>query len=225
MIALREICRRPPIPRCPCRMKTRIAVLLSGRGSNFAALADAVSSGRVPAEIALVLSNVEQASGLALGRRLGFETVALPHTAVPRREHEAAVLDALRRARVEWVCLAGYMRLLSADFVAAFPERILNVHPSLLPSFPGLHPQRQALAAGVKISGCTVHLVDSGLDSGPIVWQRAVAVLDSDDEESLAARILAEEHFAYPEALAALLSRRWRLDGRRVQFGEAFEGG
>lgn len=126
--------------------------------------------------------------------------------------------EAVAAARADWVCLAGYMRLLSADFVEAFPSRILNIHPSLLPSFPGLHPQRQALAAGVRISGCTVHLVDAGLDSGPIVWQRWVPVLDGDDEAALAARILVEEHLAYPEALAALLTRPWRIEGRRVVF-------
>lgn len=203
----------------------RVAVLLSGRGSNFVALAEAVSAGRLPGEIALVLSNVADAPGLAHARRLGLETVAVPHAPLSRDDHEAAVLAALRRARIDWICLAGYMRLLSGGFVAAFPQRILNIHPSLLPSFPGLHPQRQALAAGVRISGCTVHLVDSGLDSGPIVWQRAVPVLDSDDEESLAARILAQEHVAYAEALGALLTRRWLLEGRRVRFLDAPEGG
>ncbi len=144
--------------------------------------------------------------------------MALPHGDYPSRAaHESAVRAALAAAGVEWVCLAGYMRLLSAEFVAAFPERILNIHPSLLPAFPGLHPQRQALAAGVKISGCTVHFVDSGLDSGPIVLQRAVAVEENDDEASLAGRILVEEHLAYPEALRRLLTKRWYIEGRRLR--------
>lgn len=199
---------------------TPIAILLSGRGSNFAALAAAVASGEVPARVALVLSDVEGAPGLARARALGLPTALVAHrAAATRAAHEASVLDALAAARVEWICLAGYMRLLSPGFVARFRERILNVHPSLLPAFPGLHPQRQALAAGVRVSGCTVHLVDEGLDSGPIVVQRAVPVGDDDDEESLAARILAEEHRAYPEALRRLLVEPWRVEGRRLRFG------
>ena len=198
--------------------RTRVGVLLSGRGSNFVALAQALAAGDAPAQIALVLSNAADAPGLARARELAIPTLALPHGDYPSRAaHEGAVLAALAAAGVEWVCLAGYMRLLSAEFVAAFPERILNIHPSLLPAFPGLHPQRQAIAAGVKISGCTVHFVDSGLDSGPIVLQRAVAVEENDDEASLAGRILVEEHLAYPEALRRLLSQRWYIEGRRLR--------
>ena len=190
------------------------------------ALAEAMRDGAIPAEIVMVVSNVDGAGGLAHAQRLG-----LPHRAIenvrgePRREHEAKVLAALDEARVDWICLAGYMRLLSADFVARYERRILNIHPSLLPSFPGLHPQRQALEAGVRISGCTVHLVDAGLDSGPIVLQRAVAVEDGDDEETLAARILVEEHRAYPEALRKLLTERFRVEGRRVVFEIPVTGG
>lgn len=182
------------------------------------ALAAAIAAGAVPAEIVLVLSNVEGAPGIDRARELGLPTAIVPSRDLSREEHEARVRSALTAAGAEWVCLAGYMRLLSAMFVAAFPERILNIHPSLLPSFPGLHPQRQALAAGVRISGCTVHLVDAGLDSGPIVWQRSVPVLDGDGESALAARILVEEHLAYAEALAALLTRPWRIEGRRLVF-------
>lgn len=197
-----------------------IAVLLSGRGSNFVALADAIARGEVPARIALVISNVASAPGLERARERGLPTLALPHAeAGSRAAHEASVAAALADAGAAWICLAGYMRLLSSGFVARYRERILNVHPSLLPAFPGLHPQRQALAAGVRVSGCTVHLVDEGLDSGPIVVQRAVAVLDADDEESLAARILVEEHRAYPEALRRLLAEPWRVAGRRLRFG------
>ena len=199
---------------------TPIAVLLSGRGSNFVALAEAIARGELPARIALVVSNVEDAPGLERARELGLEAVAIPHRDFAQRAaHEARVLGALGAAGAEWICLAGYMRLLSGEFVARFRQRILNVHPSLLPAFPGLHPQRQALAAGVRVSGCTVHLVDEGLDSGPIVVQRAVPVCDGDDEDALAARILAEEHRAYPEALRRLLSEPWRVAGRRLLFG------
>lgn len=199
---------------------TRIAVLLSGRGSNLVALADAIARAEVPARIALVVSNVAAAPGLERARERGLPALALPHSdAASRAAHEASVAAALATAGAEWVCLAGYMRLLSSTFVARYRERILNVHPSLLPAFAGLHPQRQALAAGVRLSGCTVHLVDDGLDSGPIVAQRAVPVLDDDDEATLAARILIEEHRAYPEALRRLLSEPWRVVGRRLRFG------
>jgi len=198
---------------------TPIAVLLSGRGSNFQALHRAIERGEVPARIALVASNVVDAPGIAIARTLGLETVVLPHATEPTRAaHEAKVLAAIAAHGAEWICLAGYMRLLSADFVARHRRRILNVHPSLLPSFPGLHPQRQALDAGVRVSGCTVHLVDEGLDSGPIVVQRVVPVLDGDDEQRLAARILVEEHTAYPEALRRLLTEAWRVEGRRLLF-------
>lgn len=197
--------------------RPRLGILLSGRGSNFLAIQGAIERGEVPAEIAVVISNRSEAPGLAKARQLGLRAVAVEAGAGEGREaHEARVLEALREARVEWVCLAGYMRLLGPAFVAAYRHRIVNVHPSLLPAFPGLAAQRQALDYGVRVSGCTVHLVDEGLDSGPIVVQRAVAVADDDDEESLAARILEEEHRAYPEALRRLLAGEWRLEGRRV---------
>ncbi|MCZ7653009.1 MAG: phosphoribosylglycinamide formyltransferase [Thermoanaerobaculia bacterium] len=205
----------PPRPEAP----VRVGVLLSGRGSNFLALHGAMERGEVPARVALVVSNADEAPGLASARDLGLEAVAIPHRAFADRErHEGAVLAALRAAGVEWVCLAGYLRLLSRRFVETFPERILNVHPSLLPAFPGLRAQEQALAHGVRVTGCTVHLVDAGLDAGPIVVQRAVEVREDDDLASLSARILAEEHRAYPEAVRLLLGRRWRVEGRRVVF-------
>ncbi len=197
----------------------RLGILLSGRGSNFLALQAAVARGELPAEIALVVSNRAEAPGLAHAAALGLPALAVPQRETPdRAAHEERVLAALRAARVEWVCLAGYMRLLSPAFVAAFPRRILNVHPSLLPCFPGLDAQGQALAHGVKVSGCTVHLVDEGLDSGPIVVQRPVAVRDDDTAESLAARILEQEHLAYPEAVRRLLTERWEVRGRRLVF-------
>ncbi|HJX28272.1 MAG TPA: phosphoribosylglycinamide formyltransferase, partial [Thermoanaerobaculia bacterium] len=175
--------------------KSRIGILLSGRGSNFLALYAAIERGEVPARIALVVSNLADAPGLATARELGLPAVAIPHQGEPdRRTHEEKVQAALRRAKVDWVCLAGFMRLLSPAFVAAWPRRILNIHPSLLPAFPGLDAQAQALAHGVKVSGCTVHLVDEGLDSGPIVVQKAIPVLDGDTPADLAARILEQEH-------------------------------
>lgn len=200
-------------------MSARVAVLLSGRGSNFLNLHAAMERGEVPAAIALVISNVAEAPGLARARQLGLPALALPHGESPTREaHDERMRAAIAAAGAEWVCLAGYMRLLTPGFVAACGQRVLNIHPSLLPSFPGLHAQRQALAAGVRVSGCTVHFVDAGLDSGPIVAQRAVPVLDSDDEDSLAARILEAEHAAYPAALARLLAGGWWIAGRRVHF-------
>jgi phosphoribosylglycinamide formyltransferase 1 len=166
-----------------------------------------------------VLSNVAAAPGLARARALGLPALAVPSAGAPSRAaHEEEVLAALAEARAEWVCLAGYMRLLSPGFVARHRRRILNVHPSLLPAFPGVDAQRQALEHGVRVTGCTVHLVDEGLDSGPIVAQRAVAVEDGDDVETLSRRILAEEHRAYPEALARLLGEPWRVEGRRLVF-------
>jgi phosphoribosylglycinamide formyltransferase-1 len=198
---------------------TRIGVLLSGRGSNFLALHDAVRRGEVPAEIVLVASNVAEAPGLARARQRGLPVAAIPHRGEPDRAgHEAKVLAVLREAGVEWVCLAGYMRLLSPVFLAAFPHRVLNIHPSLLPAFPGTNAQAQALTHGVKVTGCTVHLVDEGLDSGPIVVQRTVPVRDDDTAETLAARILEQEHQAYPEALRRLLTEPWELRGRRLVF-------
>ncbi len=206
-------------------MTARLAVLLSGRGSNFLALHAAVQRGELPAEIVAVLSDVAEAPGLAAARRLGLPAVAVPRRGEPSRQaHEEKVLAALAAARPDWLCLAGYMRLLSPAFVARFPRRIVNVHPSLLPAFPGLDAQRQALEHGVKVSGCTVHLVDEGLDSGPIVVQRAVPVADDDDEASLAARILDQEHRAYPQALGRLLREPWEVRGRRLVFLSA-EGG
>ena len=199
---------------------TPIAILLSGRGSNFLALHAAIERGEVPARIVLVLSNVADAPGLAKARELGLPALAIPHQGEPgRRAHEEKVIAALRESGAEWVCLAGYMRLLSPDFVAAFRRRIVNIHPSLLPAFPGLDAQEQALAHGVKVAGCTVHLVDEGLDSGPIVVQRTVPVLDGDTAATLSARILEEEHRAYPEALRRLLTEPWTIEGRRLAFG------
>lgn len=200
-------------------MTARLGILLSGRGSNFLAIQRAVAAGELPAEIALVVSNRPEAPGLTRAGELGLPVAAIPHAGEPdRASHERKVIAALAGAGVEWICLAGYMRLLSAEFVRRWPRRILNVHPSLLPAFPGLDAQRQALEHGVRVSGCTVHLVDEGLDSGPIVVQRAVPVLDGDTEETLAARILEQEHLAYPEALRRLLTERWELDGRRLVF-------
>jgi phosphoribosylglycinamide formyltransferase-1 len=200
-------------------MTAPVGVLLSGRGSNFLALHAAMARGEVPARVAVVVSDVPDAPGLARARELGLPAVACDRRAhADRAAHEAALLAALAGHGAEWVCLAGFMRLLSPTFVRRFERRILNVHPSLLPAFPGLHAQRQALAYGVAVSGCTVHLVDEGLDSGPIVVQRAVPVLPDDDEAALAARILVEEHRAYPEALRRLLAEPWRLEGRRVVF-------
>lgn len=204
----------------PSSPLARLAILLSGRGSNFVALHDAMEGGELPAEIAVVISNVEDAPGLAAARRRGLRAVAIPHRGFPDREsHEAAVLRALDEAAVGWVCLAGYMRLLSPRFVQAWPRRIVNIHPSLLPAFPGLEAQRQAVEHGVKVSGCTVHLVDEGLDSGPIVVQRPVPVADDDRPEDLAARILEQEHQAYAEAMRRLLTEPWQIEGRRLLFG------
>ena len=197
----------------------RVGVLLSGRGSNFLALHAAMARGEVPAQVALVASNVPGAAGLARARELGLATTVVTGAPGDREAQEAGMIAALADHGVEWVCLAGYMRLLSARFVGAHRERILNIHPSLLPAFPGLHAQRQALEHGVKLAGCTVHLVDEGLDSGAIVVQRAVPVMEDDDEASLAARILEQEHLAYPEALRRLLTEPWRVEGRRVRFG------
>lgn len=198
----------------------RLAVLLSGRGSNFLALHGAIERGELPAEIVLVLSNVADAPGLARARELGLPAQGVPSAGEPSRAaHEARVLAAIEAAGAEWVCLAGYMRLLSPRLVARYRHRILNVHPSLLPAFPGVDAQHQALEHGVRVAGCTVHLVDDGLDSGPIVAQRAVAVEDGDDVETLSRRILAEEHRAYPQALARLLAEPWRIEGRRLVWG------
>ncbi len=198
-------------------MPHRIGVLLSGRGSNFEALADHIAAGRIPgAEIALVISNREDAPGLARARVRGFAALAIPSKGLARETYDSLVVAELRKAGVDLVCLAGFMRLLSPYFVAAFPQRILNIHPSLLPSFPGLEAQRQALEYGVQVSGCTVHLVDENLDAGPILAQAVVPVRDDDTSETLSARILAEEHRIYAEAVRLVLSGRYRIEGRRV---------
>ncbi len=194
----------------------RLGILLSGRGSNFEAIARNVASGALDAEIALVLSNRPEARGLEIAREQGLPVLAIPSKGVAREEYDLSVIRELRERGVELVCLAGFMRLLSAEFCRAFPQRILNIHPSLLPAFPGLDAQKQALEHGVKITGCTVHFVDELLDAGPIILQAAVPVRDGDTEESLSARILAEEHRIYSEAIRIVLGERWRIEGRRV---------
>jgi phosphoribosylglycinamide formyltransferase 1 len=198
-------------------MKKRIGVLLSGRGSNFEALADSVAAGRIPnAEIAIVISNREGAPGIDKAAQRGIATKVLPSKGLERETYDRQIVPVLHEHQVDLVCLAGYMRLLSPFFVAAFPQRILNIHPSLLPSFPGLESQRQALEYGVKFAGCTVHFVDENLDAGPIVLQAAVPVRDDDTEASLSARILAEEHRTYSEAVKLVLEGRYKITGRRV---------
>jgi len=198
-------------------MKKQIAVLLSGRGSNFEALADSVAAGRIPnAEIAIVVSNRENAPGIEKARARGFDARVIPSKGLEREAYDRQVAAALREKNVDLVCLAGYMRLLSPYFVDAFRGRILNIHPSLLPAFPGLEPQRQALEHGVKFSGCTVHFVDENLDAGPIILQAAVPIEDADTPETLAARILREEHRIYTEAVRLVLEGRVRIEGRRV---------
>ena len=199
---------------------TRLGILFSGTGSNMKSIVAACEAGEVPAEVGVVISNRVDAPGITWATEHGLETAVLSHRDFADREaHDRAVVDRLQEAGADWVCLAGYMRLLSVVFVDAYPNRILNIHPALLPSFPGLHGQRQAWEYGVKVSGCTVHLVDLELDHGPIVIQRSVPVFSDDDEDRLSARILEQEHIAYPEALKALLTQSWSLDGRRVFFG------
>jgi phosphoribosylglycinamide formyltransferase 1 len=193
-----------------------VGVLISGRGTNLQSILDAVAAGRLEARIALVISNRADAAGLERAARAGVETLVLDHRAYgPREAYDAALVEALRASRVDLVCLAGFMRILSPAFIAAFPGRILNIHPSLLPAFPGVNPPYQAWEHGVTISGATVHLVDESLDGGPIVKQEAVPVEPADTPESLAARILETEHRIYPEAIGAVLRGGWRLDGRR----------
>ena len=200
-------------------MNRNIGVLISGRGSNLQAIIDAIRSGRLDARIAVVISNRADAFGLERARQAGIETVVRDHNAWPSREaYETGLVEDLRARNVGLVCLAGFMRLLGATFVSAFPNRILNIHPALLPSFPGLHAQRQAVEHGVKISGVTVHLVDTNLDAGPIVMQAAVPVLDGDTEDALSARILVEEHRIYPEAIRRILDGGWSVEGRRLSF-------
>jgi phosphoribosylglycinamide formyltransferase-1 len=197
-----------------------IGVLISGRGSNLQAIIDAIRDGRLDARLAIVISNRSDAYGLERAREAGVDTLVRDHKAWPSREaYEAVLVEDLRARNVDLVCLAGFMRLLGATFVSAFPNRILNIHPALLPSFPGLHAQRQAIEHGVKISGATVHLVDTNLDAGPIVMQAVVPVSDDDTEDSLSARILEAEHRIYPEAIQKILNGGWRVDGRRITFG------
>ena len=194
----------------------RLGILISGRGSNFEAIADRIQSGALDAEIAVVISNRADAVGLARARERGLTTVCLPSPGLDREIYDRSVVDALREHTVDQVCLAGFMRLLSATFIRQFPNRILNIHPSLLPAFPGLDAQHQAIDHGVKVAGCTVHFVDENLDAGPIILQRTVPVLDDDTVESLSARILREEHQAYSEAIGIVLEGRYRIQGRRV---------
>ena len=194
-----------------------LGILLSGRGSNFIAIADSVGSGRIPgARIGVVISNRADAPGIETARQRGLNGLVIPSKGKDREAHDREVVAALRENNIDLVCLAGYMRLLSPWFVRQFPQRILNIHPSLLPAFPGLEAQQQAFAYGVKVSGCTVHFVDEELDHGAIVVQKTVPVLDSDDEHTLAARILEQEHIAYTEAIGIVLEGKFRIVGRRL---------
>ncbi|HEY2414085.1 MAG TPA: phosphoribosylglycinamide formyltransferase [Pirellulaceae bacterium] len=194
----------------------RLGILLSGRGSNFLAIARNIREGRLDnAEIAIVISNVADAPGIQAASDLGLTTAVLISKGRPRADHDADLIACLREHNVDLVCLAGYMRLLSASFIAAFPNRILNIHPSLLPAFPGLDAQQQAFNYGVKVAGCTVHFVDEHLDHGAIILQRAIPVLESDDAHSLAERILVEEHIAYSEAIACVAGGEYEIQGRR----------
>jgi phosphoribosylglycinamide formyltransferase-1 len=198
-------------------MKKRIGVLLSGRGSNFEALAESAAAGRIPnAEIAIVVSNREGAPGIQRAEARGIQTRVIPSKGLEREAYDRQVAAVLNEAKVDLICLAGYMRLLSPFFVAAFPNRILNIHPSLLPSFPGLESQRQALEYGVKFAGCTVHFVDENLDAGPIVLQAVVPVEDRDTEATLSDKILKEEHRIYSEAVRIVLEGKFKIDGRRI---------
>jgi len=194
-----------------------LGILLSGRGSNFVAIADSIVAGRIPdARIVVVISNRADAPGLETARQRGLNALVIPSKGKPREEHDREVVTALLENKVDLICLAGYMRLLSPWFVRQFPAKILNIHPSLLPSFPGLEAQEQAFAYGVKVTGCTVHFVDEELDHGAIVLQKAVPVLDSDDEHTLAARILEQEHIAYSEAIRIVLEGKFAIRGRRI---------
>lgn len=194
----------------------KLGILISGRGSNFEAIADSIQAGRLDAEIAIVISNRADAAGLDSALRRGLNAKLIRSKGRVREEHDREVIAALKQAQVDLVCLAGYMRLLSPEFVRAFPNRILNIHPSLLPAFPGLDAQKQALEYGAKVSGCTVHIVDEHLDHGPIIVQKTVPVLETDDEHSLSARILEQEHIAYTEAIRLMLSGEVEVQGRRV---------
>jgi len=194
----------------------RLGILLSGRGSNFEAIADNVAAGFIDASLAVVISNRPEARGLEVARQRGLHAVSIPSKGLDRVVYDRMVLEELRRCEVELVCLAGFMRLLSATFIREFPNRILNIHPSLLPAFPGLDAQHQALDHGVKITGCTVHFVDEHLDAGPIILQSAISVTDDDTLETLSARILKEEHRIYSEAIRIVLGGSYRIEGRRV---------
>jgi phosphoribosylglycinamide formyltransferase-1 len=194
----------------------KLGILLSGRGSNFEAIAGNVRAGKIPAEIGVVISNKEEALGLATARNLGLATRFIPSKGKEREAFDREVVAALREFQVDLVCLAGFMRILSPYFIREFPARILNIHPALLPCFPGVEAQKQALDYGVKFTGCTVHLVDEGVDTGPIVCQAVVPVLDDDTAETLAARILKEEHRIYSEAVCLLVEDRIRIEGRRT---------
>jgi phosphoribosylglycinamide formyltransferase 1 len=194
-----------------------LGILLSGRGSNFLAIADSIDAGRIAdTRISVVISNRTDAAGIATARQRGLNTLVIPSKGKPREEHDREVVAALKHHKVDLVCLAGYMRLLSPWFVRQFPQRILNIHPSLLPAFPGLEAQEQAFAYGVKVSGCTVHFVDEELDHGAIIVQKTVPVVDSDDEHTLAARILEQEHVAYTEAINFALEGKYEVRGRRL---------
>ncbi len=198
-------------------MNKRIGILLSGRGSNFEAIADKIASGRIPnAEIAIVLSNREHAPGIEKARQRGLETAVIPSKGLEREQYDRQVVAVLEEKKVDLVCLAGFMRLLSPYFISRFPHRILNIHPALLPAFPGLEAQRQALEHGVKVTGCSVHFVDENLDAGPIIVQAVVPVENDDTVETLSARILKEEHRIYSEAIRIVLEERFRIEGRRV---------
>jgi len=194
----------------------KLGILLSGRGSNFEAIADSIQARRLPAEIAIVISNRAEAPGLESARRRGLNARLIVSKGRTREDHDAEVVAALQQAQVDFVCLAGYMRLLSPAFIRAFPNRILNIHPSLLPAFPGLDAQKQAVEYGVKVSGCTVHFVDEHLDHGAIILQKTVPVLEDDDARTLSARILKQEHIAYTEALQMLLAGECEVQGRKV---------
>jgi phosphoribosylglycinamide formyltransferase-1 len=194
-----------------------LGILLSGRGSNFVAIADSIEAGRIPeARIAIVISNRTDAAGLETARARGLHTRLIPSKGKDREQHDREIVAALREHQVDLVCLAGYMRLLSPWFVRQFPQKVLNIHPSLLPAFPGLEAQQQAFAYGVKVSGCTVHFVDEELDHGAIILQKTVPVLDSDDEHTLAERILEQEHAAYSEAIQTVLEGKFHVAGRRL---------
>jgi phosphoribosylglycinamide formyltransferase-1 len=194
-----------------------LGILLSGRGSNFVAIADSIEAGRIPnAQISIVISNRADAQGIETSKKRGLKALVIPSKGKPREQHDHEVVAALRDHKVDLVCLAGYMRLLSPWFVQQFPQQILNIHPSLLPAFPGLEAQEQAFAYGVKVSGCTVHFVDEELDHGAIIVQKTVPVLDTDDEHTLAERILEQEHIAYSEAIGIVLEGKYEVAGRRL---------